>query len=246
MGFGKGSAGAAGTVFQLLPILFMVLFGVSLGQAIAAVSPSVQVAVLFNPFLNLILSTFCGVTIPYPTMIKVWRSWLYELNPYTRTLAAMVSTELQCVFRLAHFYRIVDRFASVVWPYDARETNLRSSTLRRAKHVAHGLKALSTSLEGTLTTWRIILHVDIASSALATSSMNHSTSVMGLDGGILLSSSPLSVRNDIWMSLCRLHTNSNFLVFNLIATISEYSYGRSVTMLTFLPVASRVLRYHKR
>jgi hypothetical protein len=56
--------------------------------------PHTKVAVLFNPFIALVLATFCGVTIPYPTMIKFWRSWLYQLDPYTRTLAAMVSTEL--------------------------------------------------------------------------------------------------------------------------------------------------------
>jgi len=97
MGFGQGSAGINGTGFQLLVIIFMMLFGVSLGQLVAAVSPSIQVAALWNPFLSLILSTFCGVTIPYPTMISFWRSWMYELVPYTRTIAAMVVTELQYV-----------------------------------------------------------------------------------------------------------------------------------------------------
>lgn len=112
MGYGHGSAGTNGTGFQLLIILFMLLFGVSLGQMVAALSPSVQVghflslvdpsfyktaqvAVLFNPFITLVLATFCGVTIPYPAMGKFWKAWLYPLNPYTRTLAAMVSTELQ-------------------------------------------------------------------------------------------------------------------------------------------------------
>ncbi|KAF8665434.1 hypothetical protein AX16_000453 [Volvariella volvacea WC 439] len=94
MGFGDGAAGAGGAAFQLLIVLFMLLFGVSLGQLVAALSPSVQVAVLFNPFLSLVLSTFCGVTIPYPSLIGFWRSWLYELNPYTRTLSAMIATEL--------------------------------------------------------------------------------------------------------------------------------------------------------
>ncbi|PPQ79877.1 hypothetical protein CVT25_002933 [Psilocybe cyanescens] len=94
MGFGQGSAGINGTGFQLLIIIFMLLFGVTLGQMIAAVSPSVQVAVLFNPFFGMVLGTFCGVTIPYPTMAKFWKSWLYQLDPFTRTLAAMVSTEL--------------------------------------------------------------------------------------------------------------------------------------------------------
>ncbi|VDB90213.1 unnamed protein product [Peniophora sp. CBMAI 1063] len=93
-GFGQGSAGLNGTGFQLLLILFVEFFGVTLGQAIGAITPSVQVAVLFNPAIMVILSTFCGVTIPYPSMIHFWRSWLYELNPFTRVLAAALSTEL--------------------------------------------------------------------------------------------------------------------------------------------------------
>ncbi|RDB26527.1 ABC transporter G family member 11 [Hypsizygus marmoreus] len=100
MGYGQGSAGTNGTGFQLLVIIFMLLFGVSLGQLVAAISPSVQVAVLFNPFIGLVLSTFCGVTIPYPALIKFWRAWIYELDPYTRTVAAMVSTELTYDFTL--------------------------------------------------------------------------------------------------------------------------------------------------
>jgi len=94
MGFGQGSAGVGGTFFQLLVTVFMELFGVSLGQLIGAISPSMQVAPLFNPFLILVLSTFCGVTIPYPTLESFWRSWMYQLTPYTRTLSAMLSTEL--------------------------------------------------------------------------------------------------------------------------------------------------------
>lgn len=94
-GFGQGASGIPGTGFQLLIIIFMVLFGVSLGQLVAALSPSIEVAVLTIPTISLVLSTFCGVTLPYPTLEKFWRSWLYELSPYTRTLSAMVSTELR-------------------------------------------------------------------------------------------------------------------------------------------------------
>ena len=94
-GFGQGASGTPGTGFQLVIIILMVLFGVSLGQLVAALSPSIEVAVLTIPTVSLVLSTFCGVTLPYPTLAKFWRSWLYELSPYTRTLAAMVSTELR-------------------------------------------------------------------------------------------------------------------------------------------------------
>ena len=40
--FGKGAAGINGTGFQLLIIIFMMMFGVSLGQLVAAISPSIQ------------------------------------------------------------------------------------------------------------------------------------------------------------------------------------------------------------
>ncbi|KAJ6520219.1 ABC-2 type transporter-domain-containing protein [Mycena sanguinolenta] len=92
-GFGQGAAGTNGTGFQLLITLIMMLFGVSFGQLIAAISPSVQVAGLFNPFMSLVLTTFCGVTIPHVSN-GFWWTWLYQLVPYTRSLAAMVSTEL--------------------------------------------------------------------------------------------------------------------------------------------------------
>ncbi|KAJ6623061.1 ABC-2 type transporter-domain-containing protein [Mycena sp. CBHHK59/15] len=93
MGFGQGSAGTNGTGFQLLVTIIMMLFGVTLGQLIAAISPSIQVAALFNPFLALVLTTFCGVTIPHVSD-GFWWTWLYQLVPYTRSLASMVSTEL--------------------------------------------------------------------------------------------------------------------------------------------------------
>ncbi|TFK26768.1 ABC-transporter [Coprinopsis marcescibilis] len=91
-GFGQGSAGLNGTGFQLIPTIFMVLFGVSLGQLIGALSPSIQVGVLSVPTINLVLATFCGVNIPYPALPSYWY-WIYELNPLTRTMASMISTE---------------------------------------------------------------------------------------------------------------------------------------------------------
>ena len=54
MGFGKGSAGLNGTGFQLLVIIFMLLFGGTLGQMVAALSPSIQV----GPLIHFSDSTF--------------------------------------------------------------------------------------------------------------------------------------------------------------------------------------------
>ncbi|KAK0532734.1 ATP-binding cassette transporter snq2 [Tilletia horrida] len=69
-------------------------FAVTLAQAIAALSPSVYIASLTNPFLIIIFALFCGVTIPKPTMPKFWRSWMYELNPFTRLVGGLVANEL--------------------------------------------------------------------------------------------------------------------------------------------------------
>jgi len=92
--FGQGTAGLNGTGIQFLIIIFLMFFGVSIGQLVAAISPSIQVAVLYNPPISQILSIFCGVTIPYPSLITFWRSWMYQLDPFTRAIAASISTEL--------------------------------------------------------------------------------------------------------------------------------------------------------
>jgi ATP-binding cassette subfamily G (WHITE) protein 2 (SNQ2) len=95
IGFGQGSAGINGTGFQLLVLIFVELFGVTLAQLIGAISPSIQIAVLFNPLLTTVLSTFCGVTIPYP-QISTWaKSWLYlPRSVHPRVMGSMVTTEL--------------------------------------------------------------------------------------------------------------------------------------------------------
>jgi len=97
MHLGQGSSGTSGTVFHLVLILLTELFAVTLGQLVASISPSIQIAALFTSPIMITLSNMCGVTIPYPTIGKFWRSWLYQLDPYTRMLGAMLSTELTCV-----------------------------------------------------------------------------------------------------------------------------------------------------
>ena len=61
-GFGQGSAGLGGTGLQLVAIIFIELFGVSLGQLVAASTPSVQVGILLDPFIMVILEIFCLYT----------------------------------------------------------------------------------------------------------------------------------------------------------------------------------------
>lgn len=83
--------------YFFLMILLTEIYAVTLGQAVAALSPSILVAALFNPFLLVLFSVFCGVTAPYPTLPYFWRSWMYWLDPFTWLVRGLVSTALHDV-----------------------------------------------------------------------------------------------------------------------------------------------------
>jgi len=80
--------------YQFLIVLITEVFSVTLGQAIAALTPTPFIASYCNPFVIIIFALFCGVTIPKPLIPKFWRVWLYELNPFTRLIGGMIVTEL--------------------------------------------------------------------------------------------------------------------------------------------------------
>jgi hypothetical protein len=145
-GFGQGSAGLGGTVFQLIPVLMMVMFGVTFGQLLSAISPSVQVAVLFNPFVSLIFGTFSGVSIPYNSLIPFWR-WIYQVIPHTRYLGAMITTELVYAFC---FLDLVPELtvSKVVFPYAVNLMSLPPSYPLLVKLAHNGQATLSNNLEG--------------------------------------------------------------------------------------------------
>ncbi|KAG8903275.1 hypothetical protein FRB99_003542 [Tulasnella sp. 403] len=92
---GQGAGGKAGSGYFLLMIIAVEFFGVSMAQAVGALAPSIKVAVLTNTPIALILTTFAGVTIPYPNLNVFWRSWLYQLSPYTRVVSGLITTELR-------------------------------------------------------------------------------------------------------------------------------------------------------
>ncbi|KAF2742194.1 ABC transporter CDR4 [Sporormia fimetaria CBS 119925] len=83
--------------YQFFIILITEIFSVTLAQMVAALTPDPFIASLTNPFLIVIFSLFCGVTIPKPQIPKFWRVWLYELDPFTRLIGGMVVTELHDV-----------------------------------------------------------------------------------------------------------------------------------------------------
>lgn len=80
--------------YQYFMILITELFAVSLGQLLAAISPSSFVSSQYDPFIVITFSLFCGVTIPYPQMPAFWRAWLYELVPFTRLISGTITTAL--------------------------------------------------------------------------------------------------------------------------------------------------------
>jgi len=94
MDFGQGATGKAGSGYYLLMILASETFGVTLGQAIASLFPTIKLALLTNPPLSVILTTFAGVTIPYPQLAKFWKYTMYQISPYTRVVAGLTVNEL--------------------------------------------------------------------------------------------------------------------------------------------------------
>ncbi|CAK3828461.1 ABC transporter [Lecanosticta acicola] len=80
--------------YNFLMILTTEFFSVTLGQMVAALTPSTFIAVLLNPFIIIVFALFCGVTIPKPQIPGFWRAWLYELDPFTRLISGLVSNEL--------------------------------------------------------------------------------------------------------------------------------------------------------
>jgi ATP-binding cassette subfamily G (WHITE) protein 2 (SNQ2) len=85
----------AGYFFAM--ILITEVYAVTMGQALAALSPSIIVAALFNPFLLVLFSVFCGVTAPYANLPYFWRSWMYWLDPFTWLVKGLVTTGLHGV-----------------------------------------------------------------------------------------------------------------------------------------------------
>ncbi|RDI85073.1 hypothetical protein Vi05172_g5060 [Venturia inaequalis] len=81
--------------YQFLIVLITELFSVTLGQMIAACTPSPFISALVNPFIIITFALFCGVTVPKPQIPGFWRAWLYELDPFTRLIGGMIVTELQ-------------------------------------------------------------------------------------------------------------------------------------------------------
>ncbi|KAK4150580.1 ABC-2 type transporter-domain-containing protein [Chaetomidium leptoderma] len=99
--------------YQFFIVLITEIFSVTLGQALSALTPSLFISSQFDPFIFVTFSLFCGVTIPAPQMPAGYRTWLYELNPFTRLISGMVVTALHelpvhCAPRELNVFRAPD------------------------------------------------------------------------------------------------------------------------------------------
>ncbi|KJR83161.1 uncharacterized protein SPSK_03859 [Sporothrix schenckii 1099-18] len=79
---------------QFFFVLITELFSITLGQALSALTPSTFISSQFDPFIMITFALFCGVTISSANMPAFWRSWLYQLDPFTRLIGGMVVTAL--------------------------------------------------------------------------------------------------------------------------------------------------------
>lgn len=80
--------------YQFFMVLITELFAVTMGQCLAALTPSTFISSQFDPFIIITFALFCGVTIPAPRMPRFWHAWLYQLDPFTRLIGGMVTTAL--------------------------------------------------------------------------------------------------------------------------------------------------------
>lgn len=80
--------------YQFLMVLATELVSVTLGQGLAALTPSARVSAQLDPFIIILFALFCGVAMPAPQMPAFWRAWLYPLNPFSRLISGMVTTAL--------------------------------------------------------------------------------------------------------------------------------------------------------
>ena len=80
--------------YQFFLVLITEFFAITLGQALASLTPSPRISAQFDPFIIITFALFAGVTIPHSEMPGFWKAWLYHLDPFTRLISGAVSTAL--------------------------------------------------------------------------------------------------------------------------------------------------------
>ena len=165
--------------------MFTEIYAVTLGQGIAALSPSIVIAALFNPFLLVLFSVFCGVTAPPATLPYFWRSWMWPLDPFTRLISGLVTSvlyEQPVVCETSEF----NVFRECGLP--SENFHLTAPQLRRAgKHVVSTLGLSLLPSVDTSTTPTILATASSANTASASPSTPLWSSTSPPGGGTLVS-----------------------------------------------------------
>ncbi|KAA8642482.1 hypothetical protein EYZ11_001053 [Aspergillus tanneri] len=87
------NASVSGHVY--LQMIFYEFLYTSIGQAIAAYSPTEYFAATMNPLLiGAGLISFCGVVVPYSQIQPFWRYWMYYLDPFTYLVGGLLGEVL--------------------------------------------------------------------------------------------------------------------------------------------------------
>lgn len=133
--------------YQFFMILITELFSVTLGQMVAALTPSSFISMLVNPFLIITFALFCGVTIAKPQIPRFWRAWLYQLDPFTRLIGGMVRSSVPfpasiCATWLLPVTQVLTQVSrlspsSKAVPFNAYLTSLTPLPPRRARPAAN-------------------------------------------------------------------------------------------------------------
>ncbi|KAI9592418.1 ABC-2 type transporter-domain-containing protein [Syncephalis fuscata] len=79
--------------FYLMYIAFS-LFMAFLGQAMAAMTPNLPVAMLVAPFIASMMGNFSGIMIPESAMPTFWRRWMYWVDPYHYAIEGLITNDM--------------------------------------------------------------------------------------------------------------------------------------------------------
>lgn len=98
VGFPSDSS-RAGAVFFIMLVYEFIYTGI--GQFVAAYAPNAIFASLINPLVISVLTSFCGVLVPYSQIQTFWRYWMYYTNPFTFLMGGLLTfslwdTEVTC------------------------------------------------------------------------------------------------------------------------------------------------------
>ncbi|GAA6008132.1 hypothetical protein JCM10207_007040 [Rhodosporidiobolus poonsookiae] len=81
--------------YAFIFIFLLEVYSVTMGQMAAALTPTEYAAEMSMPFLLIIFTLFCGVTVKPNDLVGFWRRFMYPLNPFTYFVEGMMVNEME-------------------------------------------------------------------------------------------------------------------------------------------------------